>query len=349
MLFYNTLTSWYSENKRDLPWRNTTNPYIIWVSEIILQQTRVEQGTPYFFKFLEKYTTVQDFAKAEEQEILNLWQGLGYYSRARNMHFTAKHISNNLNAKFPSTFKDLLELKGVGEYTAAAIASFCYEEKVPVVDGNVYRFLARYFNIDIPINTSKSKKYFFELALELMDEAKPSDFNQALMDFGSQICKPQNPLCNQCPFSQQCEALKLNKIKELPVKQKKQKSRKRYFNFLILENDSKQVLEKRLEKDIWQNMYQYPLIETKEEISHQELINTKELKEWVKLAENEQFEELSKTKHILSHQIIYATFWKLKTNNYIQLLNSRGMWVNESEFSEYPVPRLIDKFLESNT
>ena len=227
MILSEKLIYWYLQNKRELPWRKTKDPYRVWLSEIMLQQTRVAQGLPYFLKFTKAFPTVFDLAKADESEVLKLWQGLGYYSRARNLHFTAKYIAEELNGMFPENYKGLLQLKGVGDYTASAIASICYDEPVAVVDGNVYRVLSRYFGIATPINSTKGIKEFKELAQTLIDASQPGVYNQAIMDFGALHCKPQNPLCNECPVSDSCVALAKNSIKELPVKERKIKIKKR--------------------------------------------------------------------------------------------------------------------------
>jgi len=223
MRFAKTLTSWYLQNKRDLPWRNTENPYFIWLSEIMLQQTRVAQGLPYFLRFVQSFPTVFDLAKADEEKVLKLWQGLGYYSRARNLHKTAQHIAFELDGVFPNNYNDLLKLKGIGEYTAAAIASFSYHEAVPVVDGNVFRVLARYFDIETDIAQASAKKEFSALAYELMPKDSPALFNQAIMEFGALQCVPRNPDCSICPLNSGCLALQKKKVDQLPVKSKKQK------------------------------------------------------------------------------------------------------------------------------
>lgn len=258
------LIFWYLQNKRELPWRKTKDPYRVWLSEIMLQQTRVAQGLPYFLKFTEAFPTVFDLAKAEESEVLKLWQGLGYYSRARNLHFTAKYISEELEGVFPKSYKELLQLKGVGDYTASAIASICYDESFAVVDGNVYRVLSRYFGVATSINSTKGIKEFKELAQTVIDETQPGVYNQAIMDFGALHCKPQNPLCDECPLAESCVALANNSVKELPVKEKKIKIKKRYFNYLVpVTEDNQTVLEERVGKGIWQGLYQFPLVETK--------------------------------------------------------------------------------------
>ena len=262
------LINWYLVNKRDLPWRATNNPYFIWLSEIILQQTQVAQGLPYYKAFTSKFPTVFDLANAEESQVLKLWQGLGYYSRARNLHASAKYIVNEFNGVFPDTYNEIIKLKGVGDYTASAIASICFNETTAVVDGNVYRALSRIYGISTPINTGKGFKEFKALAQELIDTKQPATFNQAIMEFGARQCKPKSPDCSICPFNTSCVALQKNKIEQLPVKLKALKVKKKNFNFMvILSADQKTILEKREGKGIWQNLYQFPLIETKQPVN----------------------------------------------------------------------------------
>ncbi|MCG7500681.1 MULTISPECIES: A/G-specific adenine glycosylase [Tenacibaculum] len=335
------LICWYGENKRSLPWRETKNPYFIWLSEIMLQQTRVEQGLPYYLKFTKAFPTVFDLAKADESEVLKLWQGLGYYSRARNLHFTAKFVANELKGMFPSSYKELIKLKGVGDYTASAIASICFKEPVAVVDGNVYRVLSRYFGISTPINSTKGIKEFKELAQTLIDTSQPDVYNQAIMDFGAMHCKPQNPLCNKCPLANGCVALAKNQIKELPVKEKKTKIKKRYFNYLVpITEENETVLEERKGKGIWQGLYQFPLVETQKKTSEEELVKNKQ---FTMLFPEETTISLFNTEdiiHKLSHQHLITKFWIIKTRK----VNEQTMdW---AVVKKYPVPVLIDKFLE---
>ncbi len=340
MKFSNQLTVWYLQNKRDLPWRATKNPYYIWLSEIILQQTRVDQGMAYYFKFVEHFPTIFDLAAASEETVLKLWQGLGYYSRARNLHFSAKLVVNELQGEFPVTYKELLKLKGVGDYTASAIASICFNEPSAVVDGNVYRVLSRYFGIDTPINTSNGIKEFKLLAQELINAKIPGTHNQAVMEFGATVCKPQNPDCSNCPLNNSCVALSKNTIKILPVKEKKLKIRKRYFNYLVIQTNNNATQLVKREKGIWLNMYQFPLVETDKPINQQELIEHKTFNELfdfnsitIKL-----HSEIVKP-HKLSHQHIYAKFWIIKTPNSLKFSHS---W---NDIKKYPVPVLIDNFL----
>ena len=267
MGFSNKLIAWYKQNKRDLPWRKTTDPYQIWLSEIILQQTRVDQGLNYYHKFIKKYPNIHSLAQASEKDVLNLWQGLGYYSRARNLHFTAKYISNELNGQFPSKHKEILKLKGVGEYTAAAISSFSYKEVYPVIDGNVYRVLSRIFGVENPIDSTEGKKVFKKLAAELINTKNPDTYNQAIMEFGALQCTPKKPKCEDCPFLLECFAYKNELIAELPKKENKIKQRNRYFNYLVIINDDAFYLNERKEKDIWQGLFDFPVFETSEPLN----------------------------------------------------------------------------------
>lgn len=333
--FHLSITKWYRQNARSLPWRESNDPYIIWLSEIILQQTRVEQGKSYFDKFVKNYPTVKDLANATEQQILNDWQGLGYYSRARNLHFSAKDICNNLNGDFPSSFDEIIKLKGVGEYTAAAISSFAFNEEKAVVDGNVYRLLSRVFNIETPIDSSKGKKEFQELATELIkNNTEGADtHNQAIMEVGALICSPKKPNCLECPLSEKCLAKSKKTIELRPVKTKKIKIRKRYFHFLVHVFEGEIIIEKRKGNDIWTNLFQFPLIETDETPSEEEKVN------W----ESQKMESIE-FKHILSHQKIKAVF---------HIFDEKPLDTNENwsiipmeNIQNYPIPRLIDKFLE---
>lgn len=343
MIFSKTLIHWYSNNKRDLPWRQTKDPYRIWLSEIILQQTQIKQGLPYYEAFIKEFPSIFHLGNAEESQVLKLWQGLGYYSRARNLHTTAKYIVEELNGVFPNTYKGLLKLKGVGDYTASAIASICFNEPTAVVDGNVYRVLSRYFDIETPINSSKGSKEFKQLAQELIDTKHPAEFNQAIMEFGAVQCKPQNPNCNECPFQNSCIALQKKRIDDLPVKIKAAKAAKKYFNYLVLiSKDNKTVLEKRQGKGIWQNLYQFPLIETNKNLTDKEfekhIVNHDLLKgiDYELSLFNQEV-----IVHKLSHQHLYTKFWIVNVDN----LLSEGVPI--SKVHSYPVPILIGNFIDA--
>ena len=273
MTFSARIISWYKQNKRDLPWRGIKAPYKIWLSEIFLQQTRVEQGTPYYLRFIEQFPTIHNLAEAQEEEVLKLWQGLGYYSRARNLHFAAKQVMLDYDGKFPNKYEDILSLKGIGEYTAAAIASFAYGLPHAVIDGNVYRLLARYFGIHITTNSTEGKKIFAALANELLDKQNANDYNQGIMEFGSQQCKPFNPDCNTCPLHESCVAFLEKSVSVLPMKLKKIKQKKLYFDYFFIEYDGYTYVKKRRNKGIWQNLYDFPLIEKEKKSNKKEIIS----------------------------------------------------------------------------
>ena len=344
MKFSNTLIYWYLQNKRDLPWRKSKDPYLVWLSEIILQQTRIAQGMSYFLKFVDTFPSVHDLANADELTVLKLWQGLGYYSRARNLHFSAKYISSELNGVFPRTYKDIIKLKGVGDYTASAIASICFDEPTAVVDGNVYRVLARHYGIFTPINSSKGIKEFKALAQSVLDTSQPGIYNQAIMDFGSMQCKPQNPDCQSCPLSASCVAVDKEKIQDLPVKEKKIKIKKRYFNFLVLvTQEGKTILEERKDKGIWQGLYQFPLIESKNELSVEQLVALSYFQETIPQNSKLTLFNQDLIVHKLSHQHIYARFWIVKTKN------SQLADIAWKDIDLFPVPVLISNFLDKFT
>lgn len=341
--FHKKLITWYLQNKRDLPWRRTKDPYRIWLSEIMLQQTRVAQGLPYYLKFVEAYPTVQHLANAPEEEVLKLWQGLGYYSRARNLLITAKYVANELDGAFPSTYEGLKKLKGIGDYTASAIASICFKAPTAVVDGNVYRVLSRVFGLDIPINSTEGIRQFKELAQELIDRSQPGTYNQAIMEFGARYCVPQNPACESCIFNDSCEAYANKKVSQLPVKLKKLKVRKRYFNYLVVvSDDEKVILQQRKGKGIWQNLFQFPLVETEKEVSEATLIK---LEQYFEITQRFTICSVSKYNeqaivHKLSHQHLYTVFWIVRVNE----LKTEAIPI--SEIFNYPVPVLISAFIE---
>jgi A/G-specific adenine glycosylase len=369
--FSSQLNSWYKKNKRDLPWRQTKDPYKIWLSEVILQQTRIEQGLSYYQKFVEHFPTVKHLAAAPEEKVLKLWQGLGYYSRARNLHAAAKQIVGSKKSAvssrqsgtskqsavgsrqsmvernekkqngFPSTYDEIIKLKGVGQYTASAIASICFGEARAVVDGNVYRFLSRVFGVETPIDCSAGKKEFQELADELLDKKNCGDHNQAMMEFGARHCKPKNPLCGECPFEETCIARRKNKVEQLPVKEKKTKVRTRYLEYFVFDCKGKTFLKKRENsKDIWQHLYEFPLIEFSKKEREATIL---------KKAEKEYDTELNvssvstEIKHVLSHQILRARFWHVKPGEQSTALKKNFLSVQKTKVNEYALPRLIDK------
>lgn len=344
MDFTNSLTQWYLQNKRDLPWRKTVDPYQIWLSEIMLQQTRVAQGTPYFLSFVSAFPTVFDLAAANEEQVLKLWQGLGYYSRARNLHKTAQYVANELSGIFPDNYNDLLKLKGVGEYTAAAIASFSYNEAVPVVDGNVFRVLSRYFNIDTDIAAASAKKEFAALAFELMPKETPALFNQAIMEFGALQCVPKSPNCGICIFNSSCAALQKKKVDQLPVKSKKLKVRNRFFNYLVVSDDNENtIIQKRTAKGIWHNLYEFPLIET-DAPEDFDFIATTIQDQFFKNNTVTSIEDCNEKSiiHKLSHQHLHIKFWKIRVDGTIE----NG--IDAATLKTFPFPIVIFNFIEMN-
>ncbi|HEV7229970.1 MAG TPA: A/G-specific adenine glycosylase [Bacteroidia bacterium] len=347
MIFSQTLIAWYRIHKRDLPWRGTNDAYHIWLSEIIMQQTRVEQGTAYYLAFVKAFPKPADLAKAPIDQVLKLWQGLGYYSRARNLHEAAKTIVNEHKGKFPDDYESILSLKGVGEYTAAAIASFAFNKPHAVVDGNVYRLLSRVFGVETPIDSTAGKKEFRGLAASLIDDKDPGTYNQAIMEFGSRHCKPLNPDCNNCVFASICVAREKKTVALLPVKANKTKVRDRYFQYLVIHYKDKTWLRKRTEKDIWQGLYDFPLIETDKELDEKALRKSAGWKEMFGNNEPIVMEESHTYKHILSHQRIYARFWTVRVSK--QMKQNDWTETNRSSLDLFAVPRLVDLFLNERS
>lgn len=382
MEFANTIISWFRENGRALPWRETRDPYAIWLSEIILQQTRIAQGWEYWERFMAQYPTVQDLAAAHEDEVLKLWQGLGYYSRARNLHTAAKQIV--ALGHFPDTLEGIKQLKGVGDYTAAAIGSFAFDIPAAVVDGNVYRVLARYFGIDTPINSTQGKKEFAALAQSLLPSSKASDFlslssasdslsssspvaayNQAMMDFGAIQCTPQSPKCLLCPLAETCEAMRTNRVAELPVKQKTMKVKTRHLSYMYIRCKGETAIHRRGEGDIWQGLWepfnasditeatasiasaQASLSSTKFSTSLTKLSSfKKELAADLHLSNVDALQLLAQdVKHVLTHRILFADFYLLETEARPQLPDDY-IWIKEEEIEDYGIPRLIELMLE---
>ena len=328
------ITNWYRQNSRDLPWRQTKDPYLIWLSEIILQQTRVEQGLPYYLKFTKNYPKITDLARANEDEILLLWQGLGYYSRGRNMLKTAQFIVDYHAGKFPQTYNELLQLKGIGSYTAAAIASFAFKEVSPVIDGNVYRVLTRYFGIDTAIDSIQGKKEILELARLTIDKNNPDVYNQAIVEFGAMQCKPKNPNCIACPLADSCISLSENKVQQRPIKSKKIKVSTRFFHYFLVQNTNNYIIEKRLNNDIWKGLYQFPLIE----------LDSIELPDKI-----EQEIVLKKTSkiftHKLTHQNIYAVFHECSIIP--EIIKNNETRTSIQNLEDYALPVLIHRFLKT--
>lgn len=340
----NELIQWYKANKRDLPWRKTTDAYVIWLSEVILQQTRVEQGLPYFYRFIEKYPDVNSFAAAGEDEILKLWQGLGYYSRGRNMLKTARLVRDDYNGVFPQQYAELVKLKGIGEYTAAAISSFSADEAKAVVDGNVYRVLARYFGIDEPINSPKGKKIFQQVADDILNRQHPGLHNQAMMEFGAMLCKPKNPACGTCPVRLGCYAFKHNATTLLPVKLNKLKIKERNFNYILIVKDNEILINKRNEKDIWANMYDLPMIETTTMLPVEELVKLPEFTRG--FGKRAEILEVSQVyKHVLTHQRLYVRFIKLGSEEV--KLDQKWFFTTVENLKILALPKIIFIFLKN--
>ncbi len=341
--FSDKVVEWYSVNKRLLPWRDTSNPYHIWLSEVILQQTRVIQGLPYYLKFINAYPDVGDLARAPEQEILRLWQGLGYYSRARNLHKCAKTIVDIHNGLFPKKYEDLLALPGVGQYTAAAIASFAFGERVAVVDGNVFRILSRIFGIDSLINSPEGKKTFSLLANELIPQNQPAIHNQSVMEFGALYCTPHNPRCPGCTFQSSCFAYKHDLVNALPAKSRPKKSRKRYFFYLVIEKNKTFLMKKRGAKDIWNGLFDFMLIEKQKPIKVEKVLNDPEFK---RLFIGTDTIGISKPyKHILTHQTILCRFIHLKASQSFSIEGNGVSFYSKKQIEQLPKPVLISRFL----
>ncbi|WP_298479042.1 A/G-specific adenine glycosylase [uncultured Maribacter sp.] len=345
MLFSHKILLWYSQNKRTLPWRGSIDPYKIWLSEIILQQTKVAQGTPYYLKFVSSFPTVFDLANAPQEKILKLWQGLGYYSRARNLHEAAKTVLLDYNGKFPETYKELIKLKGIGDYTASAIASICFNAPEAVVDGNVYRVLSRYFGVDTPINSTEGVAYFKDLAKQLIDRERIRDYNQGIMEFGAMQCVPKNPKCKDCPLQGSCVALKENKVSVLPVKLKKTKIKKRYFNYIVpIRRDQKgeiyTILKQRIGKGIWQDLWEFPLIETEKETFIENM--EEDIPNFLDLKSDFSIHIYKDTiVHKLSHQHLYTKFW------IVEVEDEFNNTIKVCDLEKYAVPVLIADFIKT--
>ncbi|MDR0833189.1 MAG: A/G-specific adenine glycosylase [Candidatus Symbiothrix sp.] len=352
--FAQKLLEWYQISQRNLPWRGINDPYKIWVSEIILQQTQVKQGLEYYNRFIARFPDVKSLAEADEQAVLLHWQGLGYYSRARNLHFAAKTILQEHNGVFPNEYQAVRNLKGIGEYTAAAITSFAWNMPYPVVDGNVFRFLARLFAVDEPVDTGRGKKLFTQLAGELMDKPHAGQFNQAMIEFGALQCTPTTPDCSICPFAGHCLALAQNAVANYPVKQNKTQTKNLYFYYFhIIEGIAGQAhtyLKKRTEKGIWQNLFEFPLIESETPLNFDELSQTESFQSW--FPQNAQFKLIIDTKkHVLSHRVIYATFYTVTSRRGVlhTPIPPNFIKIPSNEIDQYPVHRLMQYYLESQT
>lgn len=337
------ILNWYQKNLRALPWRNTIDPYKIWISEIILQQTQVVQGQKYYENIIELFPKITQLAAAEEETVLKLWQGLGYYSRARNLHKAAKVVSEKFSGVFPQKYEDILSLPGIGEYTAAAVASFAFNQKYPVLDGNVYRFIARLYNIHLPVDEARNRKVFIDILNEMMGEHPPAAFNNAMMEMGAMVCRPSAPLCDQCPVAMYCEALKAGTVNTLPVKNKKVKIRTRHLNYFHIDGGKGFYLEKRKGKGIWQNLYQLPLIETEAKADKKELYE--KMKSIVNIKGDFTLVHKQSAKHILTHQVLMTDFWYIKTDHKPVFVNTDIVLTTLKNYKIYAIPKLIDNYL----
>ncbi len=340
--FTHRILKWYDSNARDLPWRRTSDPYLIWVSETILQQTRVAQGVGYYQRFVETFPSVQNLAEAEEDVVLKVWQGLGYYSRARNMHVAARQIMER--GAFPDSYDELLQLKGVGRYTAAAICAFAFHYPVAVVDGNVYRVLSRFFGVDTPIDTSKGQKVFVELAASCLASSNPAKYNSAIMDFGALCCTPSAPHCDSCPLNDSCVALASHAIDKLPVKGHKVKVSHRFFNYFFVRSGPYTFLNRRVDDDVWRNLYEFPLIETSMNLTEEELVRTRAFH-----AMFSTFPECTLRcrkldfRHVLTHRVIHANLYEVVLPDDCVSFNSFER-IKMDDLHKFPVSRLVNHF-----
>lgn len=347
-LISSLLQKWYAQHKRSLPWRDISDPYTVWISEIILQQTRVNQGYDYFLRFIEKFPDIGSLANAPEDDVLKIWQGLGYYSRARNLHAAARQIVEKFKGVFPDSYSDILSLKGVGEYTAAAVSSIVFNLPHAAVDGNVYRVLSRLFAIDEPIDSTAGKRHFAETAKYILDEQNPGNHNQAIMELGALVCTPKQPQCRQCPLQTICRAFEKGKMLDFPVKRGKTTQKERFFNYFHIEHDGYTYIKKRDNSDIWKNLYEFPLIETEAQYDLFKLQESNELAALIPLTNSVYFQHKIRLKHVLSHRIIHADFYRIEINaNVCFDLESKFIKIKSASLSEYPVSRLIHKYLET--
>ncbi len=344
--FSKVIIKWYRANRRNLPWRETSDPYKIWLSEVILQQTRVNQGLPYYIRFTTAFPTVADLARASEETVLRLWQGLGYYSRARNLHKCAKLVATKYNQHFPPTYEEIISLPGIGPYTAAAIASIAFHEKVAVVDGNVYRVLARLFGVDLDISSTEGKKHFQNLATELLSDLHPGDHNQAVMEFGATLCTPLNPRCTECPFSGTCVAFRNDLVTSLPVKERKLKKRTRFLYYFIFRDRKKIAMRKRTDRDIWHGLYEFLLVESSSDNDLAGIIKSKPL--LAKVA-RQHFRDAGSIRHVLSHQLLLIRFFEVDVAPKRELLQAEGLsLVSSRQVEELPKPVAITRYLSQN-
>ncbi|MBS1734991.1 MAG: A/G-specific adenine glycosylase [Bacteroidetes bacterium] len=331
-------------NKRVMPWKGERDPYKIWLSEIILQQTRVDQGTAYFEKFISAFPNIQQLASAPDEKVYKLWEGLGYYSRCANLLATAREISNERHGEFPKTFDEVIALKGVGNYTASAIMSFAYNKPYAVLDGNVFRVLSRFFGVDIQIDSTEGKKYFSTLADKLIEKKKPALYNQAIMDFGAVVCKPALPMCGTCNLSKHCIAFNFQRVALLPVKKKKIKQQKRFFNYVVISCKGRVLVRQRRNKDIWKNLNEFILIETNNTASIKELLERNVFKKNITSTEAPFVSKTYQQK--LTHQLITVIFVHIKiaepfaTNDFI--------WVDKKGLEKLAFPRVFHSYFKDN-
>ena len=347
-IIQDTLLKWFDANRRDLPWRHNPTPYEVWLSEVILQQTRVSQGMDYYLRFIERWPTAVDLAEASEEEVLKMWQGLGYYSRARNLHHCAQQVTSEHKGQFPPDYEKLKQLKGIGDYTAAAIASIAFNLPHAVVDGNVYRVLARLYDIDTPININEGQKLFAQLAEDLLNRKQPGLHNQALMEFGALHCTPKNPNCLLCPLQAQCLAFVHQTVMQRPVKLQKVKVTTRYFNYLVIKTNGCIYLHKRSDNDIWKNLYDFPCIESEQPMSVEEVIATEKFKQ---IIENKPFTIIKTSPvfiHKLTHRTILAQFIEIKLEKKLLRIETKDLFLTpETDLGNFPIPRLIDLYLNN--
>lgn len=344
--FSSILLEWYARAGRDLPWRRTRDPYLIWLSEIILQQTRVAQGLEYYLRFAARYPDVRSLAQASEDEVLKLWQGLGYYSRARNLHAAARQVVEQFGGIFPRDPHDVRSLRGVGEYTAAAICSAAYDEPMAAVDGNVYRVLARVYDVDVPIDTGEGRRFFARLAQELVDLQSPGAYNQAIMDFGALVCTPSAPRCGECPMSERCGARAAGTVESRPVKRGRTVVRERWFHYLhLVDGEGRTWLWRREVRDIWQGLYEFPLVETERAATFDEVVQSDECRRWLDGVEWRLAESVEWPAHRLSHRLIRATFHRVELLHGVPEVGGVGP-LTRAELGDYAVPRLIEGYLE---
>lgn len=341
------LTSWYQLNKRDLPWRETRDPYFIWLSEVILQQTRVAQGFDYYLRFTNQFPDVSSLANASEDEVLKLWQGLGYYSRARNLHHAAKEIVSNYKGNFPKEYNQIRSLKGIGDYTAAAIASFAFDLPYAVLDGNVFRFLSRYYGIDEPINSPKAKKIFSELAQDILNKRNPAMHNQAIMEFGALQCTPTNPNCSRCPIIETCSAYHNKQVASLPIKIKKVKVTNRYFYYFIILDNGNTFIHQRTGNDIWKGLFQFPLFESPNELTDMQIAESNYVEQLFNSIDYSIVQMSESIKHILTHRHIYTKFIIVEIKGGKSKKHFDDCIIVElTQLSKFAWPRVIDRYFE---